>query len=390
MAGKRIALFVLVDALGWELLSASGALASRPEVKAGRVRTILGYSSGAIPSILTGLPPSGHGRWNLLRWSPESSPFGFTRHLGALPEPFVSNRFARKAIDMAAKRLAGAEGYFSSYGMPVRHLKNFDVCETENIYRPGAIREAKTVFDRWEEEGAEYLSLSYHDGSDPELLAKAKNILADGAPPVCFLYLAGLDEFLHYNGCSGEAVMERVRYYVDEFDALAGAAGAEGREVRAFLFSDHGMTPVTRHYDLIGQLRATGVGPEEDYVAAFDSTMARFWVKKGELRSRLLATLSALDGGRVLGREELEALGAFFPDGRYGNLIYLMHPGTLISPNLFGSYKPLGMHGYHPDDAHSWAVFATRSEVGPPETIEGLCAVMLDAAAWAHGKEVAK
>lgn len=387
MTRNRVALFVLVDALGWELISASGALEKRPTLKAGRVRTILGYSSGAIPSILTGLAPSAHGRWNLLRWSPKSSPFAFTRYFAPLPEPFTSNRFARKAIDLAAKRIAGAEGYFSSYGMPVRHLKHFDVCETENIYRPGAIREAKTVFDRWEEAGVNYLALSYHDGSDEALVARAKETLAAGEVAACFVYLAGLDEFLHYQGCSGEKVMEKVNSYVDEFDSLIAAARKGAGDVRAFLFSDHGMTPVTRHYDLIGKLRAAGVGPEEDYVAAFDSTMARFWVGAGGLRAKLRQTLESLDGGRILGRDELESLGAHFPDGRYGNLIYLMDPGTLISPNLFGSYKPLGMHGYHPDDAHSWATFATYSDRPIPDSILGFGQVMEKEAAWSDGKE---
>ena len=74
------AIYVLVDALGWEILR------ERPflnDVLTERycLETILGYSSGAIPTLVTGQPPAVHGRWNLFYRSPETSPFRWTRPL---------------------------------------------------------------------------------------------------------------------------------------------------------------------------------------------------------------------------------------------------------------------------------------------------------------------
>src|SRR5205814_1944473 len=67
--------------------------------------TILGYSSGAIPTLLTGRTPSQHGHWNLFYYDPQRSPFRWTRALAPLPSPLVENRVARRVLKSAARRL---------------------------------------------------------------------------------------------------------------------------------------------------------------------------------------------------------------------------------------------------------------------------------------------
>jgi hypothetical protein len=62
----------------------------------------------------------------------------------------------------------------------------------------------------------------------------------------------------------------------------------------------------------------------------------------------------------------------FFPDRRYGELIFLMNPGVLIHPSFFGNYAPAGMHGYDPDDSYSSAAFVSNVPDHTPETIRDL------------------
>ena len=72
-ADQRISIFVLIDALGWPCAEMHGFLADAlPDRKS--LRTVLGYSSGAIPTILTGYPAGPHGHWNLLYFDPSGSP----------------------------------------------------------------------------------------------------------------------------------------------------------------------------------------------------------------------------------------------------------------------------------------------------------------------------
>ena len=83
--GKNITVLVLIDALGWEFVKTRKFLSDILPFQ-GPVRTVLGFSSGAIPTILTGLPPSTNRHWNLIYFDPAGSPFRWLRHFGFLPD----------------------------------------------------------------------------------------------------------------------------------------------------------------------------------------------------------------------------------------------------------------------------------------------------------------
>ncbi len=372
MNNDRISLFFLIDAMGWEYVKSSGLLDKFPALHGKEVRTVLGYSSGAVPTILTGKYPKEHGRWNLLRYSPKKSPFAWTRFLRFLPEPLLENRYSRKAINIISKRIARSEGYFSSHGMPVRHLSSFDVCETTNIYKPGGIDGNTSVFDYFLENGVPYKSYSYHDGSDEALFEKAENDLREGPESVFFLYLAELDDYLHHHCRDTEGIRQRVAWYFEKIHGLVETARTRASDVRFHVFSDHGMTPVDEHFDLIGHLRSANAGPEQDYIAVFDSTMARFWFHDQKLEDGVRTALQNCPAGRILEDEELNDLEILFPDHRYGELIFLLNPGVLIHPCFFGKYAPAGMHGYHPDDRHSSAAYVSNVADYRPADIRDL------------------
>ena len=102
----------------------------------------------------------------------------------------------------------------------------------------------------------------------------------------------------------------------------------------------------------------------DDYLAVYDSTMARFWFFSEKARREITECLQAQPCGRVLSDEELSEMGTLFPDRRFGELVYLLDPGWLISRSDFNGtgWAPKGMHGYHPDDPYSDAIFLTNRE----------------------------
>ena len=371
--------------MGWEYVKSSGLLDEAPELYGNEVRTVLGYSSGAVPTILTGKVPAEHGRWNLLRYSPNKSPFAWTRFLKFLPEPMLENRYSRKAINIISKRIARSEGYFSSHGLPVRHLSSFDVCETTNIYKPGGITGSRNVFDYFIENDIPYKSYSYHDGSDEALIEQAESDLSAGSESVFFLYLAELDDYLHHHCYDLDGIHQRVSWYFEKINKLVAVAQSRASDVRFHVFSDHGMTPIREHYDLIGYLQKAGVGPKSNYISVFDSTMARFWFSDTKLRDGVLSALRECPAGRILKEEELRDLGIFFPDDRYGEVIFLLEPGILIHPCFFGNYAPAGMHGFHPDDPHSSAAYVSNVAEHRPAGIENLYDMITTEALRAKG-----
>src|SRR6185312_6252238 len=123
--------------------------------------------------------------------------------------------------------------------------------------------------------------------------------------------------------------------------------------------SDHGMTPVTARFDLAGEIDALGLKLQRDYLSVYDSTMARFWFFNAEARVAISDCLQKQTCGRILSDTELRDQGVYFPDQRFGEAVFLMNPGWLISKSHFNGsgWNPSGMHGYHPDDPGSSAVF---------------------------------
>src|SRR6185312_15316035 len=97
-----ISICVLIDALGWKILEERKFL---DDVLTYRqpLRTVLGFSSGAIPSLLTGRVPSQHGHWNLFYYDPKGSPFSWLRWLHYFPNMLVNHRVSQKLIKEAGR-----------------------------------------------------------------------------------------------------------------------------------------------------------------------------------------------------------------------------------------------------------------------------------------------
>lgn len=350
---EPLSIYVLVDALGWELIRNRPFL-DNIAVDRRWLVTILGYSSGAIPSILTGRHPSQHGHWNLFYRSPDRSPFAWTRPLGRLPRPLVENRVARKLVSHLSRRVSGYRGYFSIYAYPVALLPHFDLTEKRDIYTPGGL-DAESIFDRFVRHGVPYECYTYHAHTDAEILELAARRVVDSPARVLFLYLSGLDHHLHHHIHEPESVARQLDWYEAGLRRVFEAARAR-RDARMFVFSDHGMTPIRWTYDLQRDVRTLGLRTPHDYLTAYDSTMARFWVFHDRARAALVDLLSDHPCGQLLDPPELERLGVWFPDGRYYHLLFLMTPGMLLSPSDMGSVRFAGMHGYHPSEPTADAV----------------------------------
>ena len=141
------------------------------------------------------------------------------------------------------------------------------------------------------------------------------------------------------------------------------------------MISDHGMTPIERHYDLVKEIEAPGPRMPDDYLAVHDSTMARFWFFNDQARQSIHAYLNNLVCERVLRDEGLRQLGVLFTGRRFGELIFLLHPGWLLSQSDFNrkGWRPNGMHGYLPDDPYSDAIFLSSSR--PPVRVHTIAGV---------------
>jgi hypothetical protein len=347
---KPVMIVVLVDALGWTLAGREAAFApALPERRP--LATVLGFSSGALPTAFTGQPTRVHGRWLMYQRAGERGVFRGFEALRWLPQRVrASGRMTRLLEREVARR--GVRGYFNLYEVPREELAAFDLPERDDIFTPGGLP-VDSLWDALERRAVTWRGWNWRT-PEPQARREALEALASGRVDLVFLYSAVLDARLHHEGSRGAGVRASLSEWSAWFGAAAAAATAGGREPWLYLCSDHGMVDVHATVDVMARLAALPFRRGRDYTAFFDSTMARFWWSDPRARDAITAALAAEPRGRWLSREVLEREGVAFADARYGDDVFLLEPGALLVPSFMGRSPVAAMHGYdptHPDMA---------------------------------------
>ncbi len=365
--GRPVVLVLLIDALGWEVVERFGFGRDLFPTRA-PLGTVLGYSSAAIPSLLSGATPAEHGSWSMFRRADTNGSFAFLARFPRLPHALEWR--ARRWVRRLADARAGVRAYYDLYEIPLHLLYRFDVGQKGDPFRPGGLSR-ETVFDWMRHDGVRYRLWDYRAGED-ENFAAAEQLLS-GDYDVLFVYTAELDALMHRVGILHDAVAARLRRYNEFLSAMRSAARARAVSLTTMVLSDHGMTDVTRVVDPWGAVERAGRRLGRDYLAFFDSTMVRVW---GDAKAIEVATEALGDHGRRLSDHELRALGCWFPAHQYGDAIVLANPGVLIVPSFMGSAPLAAMHGYHPEDAFSKGCFLSDATVSAPASLLGFKAYL--------------
>ncbi|QVL47470.1 MAG: alkaline phosphatase family protein [Thiocapsa sp.] len=357
-----ISIVVFIDALGWEVLKGRRFMEDRLPFRR-KLRSVFGFSSACIPSILTGKMPRDHLHWSFFYYSPETSPFKPLRLLGLLPSSLIDRGRVRNLISKLIKRLYGYTGYFQLYNIPFQYVDKFDYCEKNDLFVPGGMNRSQNIFDHLSHAGVTYHVSDWRKCEEDNLDA-LKSDLEKGEIAFAFLYMASMDALLHEVGKESPRVDQKLAWYEAQLENVLQIASTHYEQVRLFICSDHGMATVHTSIDLMSKIEALGLVFGRDYTATYDSTMGRFWFHNPTARKPIVALLEQVPEGRILSQEELKRLGCDFEGDQFGELIFLMEAGTLIVPSHMGLKPITGMHGYHPDHPDSDA--SLLSNVEPP------------------------
>jgi hypothetical protein len=370
---RPLHLFVLIDALGWSYIEGRDFL---NDILPHRqpLRTVLGYSSGAIPTILTGALPAQNKHWNLLYYDPQGSPFRWLRWFSLVPDYILNHRITTKLLKEMGKRLLGLGPLFECAVKPSL-LPWFNWVEKRNIYDRRGIVGSPSIFDRLAEGGIPYHVYTYHRWTDAQIFGQVRRDMQSSEAGFYFLYLCEMDGFLHMSCRDEKRIGAKLDWYATELRKLYTFARTLDPDVSLSIFSDHGMTPIEREYDLMSEIEKLGWRMPKDYLAVYDSTMARFWFFSEDARKSVMEALRQSPCGRTLSESELRSLGIWFDDRRYGELVFLLHPGWLLARSDFNGprWSPAGMHGYHPDDRFSDGIFLASRE--PPVKLNSIADV---------------
>ncbi|RKZ11444.1 hypothetical protein DRQ53_16005, partial [bacterium] len=202
---ERVALFVFVDALGFNLLRSREFLPEF-EFRAG-LRTVLGYSCSCHPTLFSGRMPHDHGHGAMYPLNQGGSPLEAAKSWSWLPPRIADNHRVRARLQGQIGR--EVSGYFSLYEVPTRLLPRFDLVEHRNIFEPGAIRNGTTVFDDVAASGVRSLVRDWRT-PEPESLAEFEVELRAGRVDWGLIYLPGLDGLLHAEGSQGERMLKHM------------------------------------------------------------------------------------------------------------------------------------------------------------------------------------
>ncbi len=372
---EKVLICVLLDGLGYELVQQMSFLGNLFE-DVRPLKTVLGYSCAAQPSILTGLSPAEHGGLCVYYRSPKSI-FGWMRMLPLLPNMFRRRRLIKEAVDLT-RRFFRITGYFNIWAIPYELLPRFQFYERKGFYTRHPLKEISTILDEARDKGISVSSYYWNTPKD-QIFSETEDKLVARQARFHYLYIAGTDSLLHANGNDLGSVENELRGYADQIRRIHRIAKENYSEVELMVFSDHGMLDVTKSVDAMTPISKLPYRLGEDYLAFYDATMVRFWFDNPSCRQPIMEVMANIEGLRLLSDRELEGLGSLFPDHRYGEAIYLAEGGTIISPSFFGRSEHIrgGMHGYHPQES-SYEAFVGFSnlDVGEPKAITDLYEIM--------------
>ena len=366
---SKVHIFMFIDALGWEIVSKHKFLEEKFTHRY-PAKMQFGYSCTAIPTILSGQSPEGHKHLSFYYYNQENSPFKVFKLLKFLPSKIFDRWRFRHILSKVIKKMKGYTGYFELYAMPFDRLQYFDYIEKTDLFVPGGLAPVNNIADELEKRKIKY-HISNWRLSEEENIQSLINDVEKGDIEFAFLYTAAMDGLLHKVTKNGEEIPEKLEFYKKKIDEIIKSIEKKYDEFEFYVMSDHGMTSLLGEMDLKREIESLGYKFGKDYVAVYDSTMARFWFLNDKAREGITKVLENTPNGHNLSEAEFIKYEIKFEDNMYGELIYLLDPGYQIVPSDMGINSLPGMHGYAPEDKDSMASFLSMQPVKNPPTWVG-------------------
>jgi len=366
--GKKLAIYTFIDAFGWEVYQQYGFL-NELLPHARKLETTFGFSSAADPSILTGRYPDEHGHWSAFYYSPKTSPFKWFKLLSHLPGKIFDRWRVRHILSKLIAKFYGYTGYFELYSVPFKKLPLFDYLEKRDYFVPNGILNTDTIFDWCVDHKIPYYCSNWRH-SEEAIVEENKAKIREAEIKMNYLYLPKLDGLMHNVGTQSEKVKEKIQWLEKQVLDVYQTACEHYEDVSLYVISDHGMANVTGSIDLIKKIESLGLEYEKDYVAMYDSTMARFWFNNDAAKEKIIVALQGIQEGKIISDQELKDMRVPHKDKKFGELFFLMNVGLLINPSYMGLNVIPGMHGYHPDDKDSFASILSNRPI--PQNINAI------------------
>jgi len=357
---KQLKIFMFIDALGWEILKDHKFLEELLPHRY-KVEMQFGYSCTAIPTILTGEYPEKHGHLSFYYYSPKTSPFKPLKPMQFLPPRIFDRWRVRHILSKIIAKVNKYTGYFELYSMPFAKLPYFDYIEKKDLFVCDGLSPVSNLADEISKRNVKAHITNWRNTETENVQAFLKDI-DKGEINFAFLYTAAMDSLLHQITKTGSDVQKKLDWYANQIIEIMNRANSKYDKVSLAIMSDHGMTTLTEAVDVKKLIERLPYIFGKDYVAVYDSTMARFWFFKPEVEKAILRVLEKIDYSHILTEDEKVRYGIDFPDNKFGDCFLLMDPGYQIAPSDMGAQALPGMHGFAPEHKDSYAAYCSTEE----------------------------
>jgi hypothetical protein len=355
-SGNTKVLVVFVDALGPQQLERFGdRLAGLKHRKP--LGGVLGYSSGALATILTGAAPAAHGRMCLFTASPpgRKSILAPLSWLGLLPKILHERAALRRLVGRALSKVEGLTGYVALHRVPPEAFEWLDIPERDDLFQAPDVGGVPTFLAEARRAGLSVFAAPWQL-PEQERWALSIETLARGDIDLAFLYATELDAALHMGGNDGRQAAAAIERIGANIERARDAMRRGGGDVVTLLIGDHGMADVRTFVD---PRPFTEKGSARAFV---DSTMMRFWGDDASLDH----ARAALERGRIPGTwldtAALKERNAPTAGDPYGRAMFLLDEGVIFAPSFVGG-RVRGMHGYDVSSKSARAALASDAEI---------------------------
>jgi hypothetical protein len=325
-------LWIFIDGLGYEDAVANTRL---KELRSSPVTPGIGFSNNLYPEMLCGTNPDEIGYFN--EWSPVEMPrerrVPFFHWLDAFRGMLYVNAGLRKIL---LRKVFGMD----AANIPFRYL---------HLFAPQGSHDFRDLGDGslLSEHHFHIVDSVEHRGRPgPRDIRALDEMDATLEHRNTFLSLVDYDNLQHIFGVGSPETRAHLEIVLERTARLAERFVGYDSENTVYLFSDHGMAPVSSVVDLAVEKQLGPMDPSS-YLYFIDSTMIRFWVRDPQLAPSIRDFLSSLEHGEILSERERAAAGVTSPD--FGDFIFRAHEGVMYAPNFFGARPAKAMHGYDPE-----------------------------------------
>lgn len=328
------------------------------------MKSLIGYSAGAHPTIWSGLHQERHGRFlifyrtrhshlavmgTILRFIPKRLRPYF---MGALKLPLYKIRRLR------AKTPKWYKKYIIDYppGMPPEIAPHIGTGELEPEHE-------HTIFTVLDQKGISWKGQTDCENRYIGPTPTDSNHWRTSNNKVDFYYSYFADGLGHTHGPHSPQVKNYLNKIDGNIKRIVEAAQGRYGKVNLFIFSDHGMTEITDFINIQKHLEKLPLKLGKDYLAFFDATMARFWVNSPESKKILTETLKRIPKTMLFDKNLIKKYHLNFKDRKWFDILLLFDPGVRSLPDYFVPIKSSikAYHGYIPEDKDSYGIFITNT-----------------------------